>query len=45
MQTHLPYFTSGPEGAYGEAGSELNRYLSAPHEEDYYSGLLDRSAR
>ena len=42
MQTHMPYFTSGPEGHYAEAGSELNRYLSALHEGDRALGDLLR---
>jgi lipoteichoic acid synthase len=42
MQTHMPYFTSGPEGHYAEAGSELNRYLSALHEGDRAVGDLLR---
>jgi arylsulfatase A-like enzyme len=42
MQTHMPYFTSGPEGHYAEAGSELNRYLSALREGDQALGDLLR---
>jgi lipoteichoic acid synthase len=42
MQTHDPYFVSGPEGDYAEAGSELNRYLSALHEGDRALGDLLR---
>jgi lipoteichoic acid synthase len=42
MQTHDPYFVSGPEGAYAESGSRLNRYLSALHEGDRALGDLLR---
>jgi len=42
MQTHDPYFVSGPEGHYAEAGSALNRYLSALHEGDRALGDLLR---
>jgi lipoteichoic acid synthase len=42
MQTHDPYFVSGPEGHYAEAGSTLNRYLSALHEGDRALGDLLR---
>jgi lipoteichoic acid synthase len=42
MQTHYPYFVSGPEGRYAEAGSVLNRYLTALHEGDRALGDLLR---
>jgi arylsulfatase A-like enzyme len=42
METHMPYFTSGPERLYAEAGSDLNRYLNALHEGDQALGDLLR---
>jgi arylsulfatase A-like enzyme len=42
MQTHYPYFVSGPEGDFAPAGSPLNRYLTALHEGDRAFGDLMR---
>jgi arylsulfatase A-like enzyme len=42
MQTHYPYFVSGPESRFAQAGTELNRYLSALHERDRALGDLLR---
>jgi arylsulfatase A-like enzyme len=42
MQTHYPYFISGPEGDHAVRGSPLNRYLTALHEGDSAFGELMR---
>ncbi|WP_242927476.1 LTA synthase family protein [Pontibacter vulgaris] len=46
MQTHYPYFTSGPEKDYGVEYKDLNRYLNAlQHSDAVFGKLMDELER